>query len=67
MTNPCENPLIVDSQLARYERIIKAATVMTDREKAELAEWERRHVTGAGPYATSDWPGWSAIINRISH
>lgn len=57
----------IEAQLARYERMIKAATVMSDREKAELAEWEKMHVTGDGQFLTSDWPGWDAIINRISH
>lgn len=53
--------------LARYERIVKAGMAMNDREKAELAEWEKVHVTGDGQFGTTDWPGWDAIINRISH
>ena len=56
-----------DAQLARYERIITAAAAMSDIEKNELAAWERVHVTGDGQRSTSDWPGWDAIINRISH
>jgi hypothetical protein len=40
---------------------------MSDLEKAELGEWEKQHVTGDGRMATSDWPGWDAIINRIPH
>ncbi|MBM5458729.1 hypothetical protein H8F21_14270 [Pseudomonas sp. P66] len=56
-----------ESAIARYERIIKAATAMTDAEKVALAEWEVEHVTGSGDHGTSDWPGWEAIINRISH
>lgn len=56
-----------EAQLARFERIIKAATVMSEQEKKALAEWEKAHVTGTGDFATSDWPGWEAVINRISH
>ena len=59
--------MTIEAQMARYERIIKAATVMSDREKADLAEWEKAHLTSDGSVATSDWPGWDAIINRISH
>tara|TARA_B100002003_G_scaffold248191_1_gene281430 strand:+ start:6062 stop:6184 length:123 start_codon:yes stop_codon:yes gene_type:complete len=40
---------------------------MSAQEKKALAEWEKAHVTGTGDYATSDWPGWEAVINRISH
>lgn len=57
----------IEAQLARYERIIKAATVMSEQEKLALAEWEKYCVTGDGQRATSDWPGWDAVINRISH
>ncbi|WP_445672537.1 hypothetical protein [Pseudomonas inefficax] len=56
-----------EAQIARYERIIKAATVMTDQEKFSLAEWEKIHVTGNGDFGTSDWPGWETVILRISH
>lgn len=57
----------MDAQLARYERIIKAATALTEQEKDGLTEWERTHVTGDGRFATSDWPGWEVVIERISH
>ncbi|SEE90584.1 hypothetical protein [Pseudomonas coleopterorum] len=56
-----------EAQIARYERIIKAATVMTETEKIALAEWEKKHVIGDGEYGTTDWPGWEPIISRISH
>lgn len=55
------------SQLARYERLAEAIAVMTDSEQAELMEWEKTNVTGDGKYGTSDWPGWTAIVKRISH
>ncbi|APC19498.1 hypothetical protein BLL42_27585 (plasmid) [Pseudomonas frederiksbergensis] len=57
----------IDAQIARFERIIKAATVMSKQEKVALAEWEKTNVTGSGDFGTSDWPGWEAIISRISH
>lgn len=57
----------IEAQLARFERIIKAATVMSEQEKAALSEWEKTHVTGSGDFGTSDWPGWDAFVSRISH
>lgn len=57
----------IEAQIARSERIIKAATVMSEQEKIALAKWEKTHVTGSGDFGTSDWPGWEAIISRISH
>ncbi len=30
-----------EAQIARYERIIKAATVLTGAEKCALVEWEK--------------------------
>lgn len=52
------------SAIARYERIIKAATIMTEAEKEALAAWEKLHVSGNGDNGTSDWPGWDAVISR---
>jgi hypothetical protein len=57
----------MDAQLARYERIIKAATALSEQERTDLAAWERSDVTGDGQFATSDWPGWDAVIKRVSH
>ncbi|CRM57307.1 hypothetical protein [Pseudomonas sp. 25 R 14] len=57
----------IETQIARFERIIKAATVMSEQEKIALAEWEKTHVTGSGDFGTRDWPGWEAIISRILH
>lgn len=67
MTKKSDADKHAESQLARYEHLIKAAETMTDAEKAELATWEKNHVTGDGAYTTSDWPGWNAIESRISH
>ncbi|MCY1284040.1 hypothetical protein D9M69_452350 [compost metagenome] len=58
---------MIDGMIARYKRIMKAATVMTADEKAALQQWEKENVTGNGDVTTSDWPGWDSIINRISH
>lgn len=57
----------VEGQIAWYERIVKAAMVMTDAEKEELAKWEAECVKGDGEVGTSDWPGWEAVVARISH
>lgn len=63
-----ENELrLSESQVSKYERIIQAATVMTQDEKQELNRWEKENVTGDGNFGTSDWPGWGDVISRISH
>lgn len=67
MTNRKAKKDIVDSQLAKYERMVKASEKMSADEKAELATWEAKNVTGGGPLATSDWPGWDAVFQRTSH
>lgn len=56
-----------ESHIAKYERIIKAATTLTPDEKLALEKWEKENVTGDGNFGTSDWPGWDAVISRISH
>lgn len=53
--------------LAKIERVIEASMIMTPQEKAELHDWERRHIRGDGTVGTSDWPGWANIIKRLSH
>lgn len=40
---------------------------MSDSEKNELKAWDKAFLTGDGQRSTSDWPGWDAVINRISH
>lgn len=63
-----ENELrFAESNISKYERLIKAATVMTPVEKQELERWEKENVTGNGSLGTSDWPGWADVISRISH
>jgi hypothetical protein len=57
----------MDAELAKCERIIKAATALSEQEEADMTEWERSNVTGDGKFATSDWPGWDAVIARSSH
>ncbi|EKY4113656.1 TPA: hypothetical protein ACGW3M_001004 [Pseudomonas aeruginosa] len=56
-----------ESHLARYERIVKAALVMTEAEKELLAKWEAEYVKGDGEFGTTDWPGWPQVIARITH
>lgn len=45
-------------------RIIKAALMINDEEREDLAEWEEIYVA-TGEYGTIDWPGWEAVIDRI--
>lgn len=57
-----ERPLLLTA-----ERIVDACSRMTDAERDALHAWEAEHVKGDGRFATSDWPGWSAIFIRLSH
>jgi hypothetical protein len=62
-TEDIENhPLLLNA-----ERIISLHEKMSNEEKEELAKWDREEVTGDGEKATSDWPGWKAVIDRLSH
>lgn len=49
------------------ERMISVQGQMSDKERAELSLWEKSKVTGDGLYATSDWPGWPAVIRRLQN
>lgn len=57
-----EHPLLLTT-----ERILSMYAQMTDSEKIELSAWEHANVTGDGAFATSGWPGWKVIFNRLSH
>jgi hypothetical protein len=48
------------------ERIVAFHPLMTAEEKMELAAWENAYVTGDDRYCTSQWPGWNAVIERLS-
>lgn len=48
------------------ERIMQAHSQMTTDEIATLKAWEKENL-GKGTLGTTDWPGWAAIIARISH
>ena len=48
----------VERKLAWYKRMIDLAFVMSDKELAELNQWERENITEEKMLATSDWPGW---------
>jgi hypothetical protein len=53
--------------MAVYERIAVASERLTADEQAALKDWEKAHVTGDGKFATTDWPGWSAVLRRVFH
>jgi hypothetical protein len=57
----------IKSSMALLERIAAAGKIMTKEEEITLLNWEKAHVTGGGEFATSDWPGWPAVIARLSH
>ncbi|WP_150306326.1 hypothetical protein [Pseudomonas saliphila] len=57
----------IEAQLAHYERIVRAAEQMTKQEQDELAEWEKENETENGEKGACDWPGWEAVVTRISH
>ncbi|MGI0120119.1 hypothetical protein [Zooshikella sp. RANM57] len=56
-----DHPLMVKSK-----RMVSLFEKMTDGEKASLAEWEKKEVTGDGKACSSDWPGWQAVEDRLS-
>lgn len=56
-----------EARLAMLERLVDASEHLTAQERAELVEWERKHVTGDAKFGTSDWPGWPAVIARLQH
>lgn len=62
-TNPMDN----NGYLLSTERIVTLYPQMTSEEKNALHDWEKAYVTGAGAIATSDWPGWKAVVDRLSH
>ena len=38
---------------------------MSEEEKIQLENWERKFVDGSGTYGTSDWPGWEKYIGKF--
>jgi len=48
------------------ERIMAMHPKMTDEEREALAQWERENLDGAS-VGTTDWPGWRAVVERLSH
>lgn len=53
--------------IATIEKVFDALPRLNDQEREELETWERKHVTGDGAYATTDWPGWTGVFKRIAH
>jgi len=49
------------------ERIVQLHARMSHAEQHDLTAWESVHLTGDGTFATSDWPGWQAISERLPH
>ncbi|MCZ8254465.1 MAG: hypothetical protein O9327_02135 [Polaromonas sp.] len=63
MSDTFENhPLLLTA-----ERMVALSSRMTQEEKDELLAWEREHVTGDGKFGTTDWPGWKAVVARLTH
>jgi len=50
-----------------FERLAVLNENLTADERAELIAWEKANVKGDGVTATTDWPGWQAVIARVSH
>ncbi|CAN7773444.1 hypothetical protein LJR290_007653 [Variovorax sp. LjRoot290] len=53
--------------MLNLERIVRMAPNMTDEERAALAEWAEEALESATPIDTASWPGWRAVVNRLSH
>lgn len=62
MTDENSHPLLLTT-----ERIVTVYPQMTDAEKSDLSSWEKTHVTGDGKFASSDWPGWKSVFQRLAH
>ena len=58
--NPESHPVLLTA-----ERIVAMHAQMTEVEKQALASWEQ--ALGDGELATSDWPGWQAVYQRLGH
>ena len=56
----------VQTQIARYELFYEAGKKMTEAENTALAEWEST-LDPNGELAKEDWPGWDAVIARITN
>lgn len=62
------NKVNVDEHLLvlTVERIVAAYPKMSEAEKNSLAKWERAHLE-RGEKGTTDWPGWTEVLARLSH
>jgi enolase len=57
----------IEFLLALHERLLYAASRMSEEEKRELLEWESKYVTGNDDgLKTSDWPKWKELIAKYS-
>lgn len=66
MTNPSTESNPTHPLLLTAERIVRLAPKMTQEERMALAEWEAEHLDGHS-VGTTDWPGWAAVVARLSH
>ena len=64
---PSSDEEISQKQLLSFERLLQAHASMTPAENTAFTAWESRFVVGDGAYATTDWPGWPAVIARLSN
>ena len=53
--------------LDEFERIATLLPKLTEAERKDLQDWERKHVTGDGKFSSSDWPEWPAVIKRLQN
>lgn len=61
-----EQKAVLASLMASYERMLELSEQLTPTERAELDAWEKAHL-GDGVTCSSDWPGWAAVLARLSH
>ena len=61
------NKVDLTARLSSYERIEAYRKKLTRSELQKLLEWEKCYVTGSGEYATSDWPGWKNVFQRLDN
>jgi len=59
--NTAEHPFLLT-----VERMLSMIPNLTPDEKAELEAWEKVNL-GSGGKGTTDWPGWTAVVSRLSH
>lgn len=64
---PPADEVAAQQQLLSLERLLQAHDSMSPAEKAAFTSWESRFVVGDGVFGSTDWPGWPAVIARLSN